>query len=72
MNKELRSYLPNADMQAAPRALLRAANRAREIARQSGTLLVIVRNGVLMEIDPDSPELDDDNPPRADTVHDGD
>jgi len=36
-------------MQAAPRALLRAAKRAREIARQTGTPLVIVRDGVLVE-----------------------
>lgn len=45
---ELRSSLPDADMQAAPRALLRAAQRAREIARETGTPLVIVRDGVLV------------------------
>ncbi len=45
----LKSNLPDADMQAAPRALLRAARRAREIARQTGTPLVIVRDGVLVE-----------------------
>ena len=44
-NDELRSRLPDADMQGAPRALLRAAQRAREIARQTGTPLVIVRDG---------------------------
>jgi F420-dependent methylenetetrahydromethanopterin dehydrogenase len=49
MSDELRSNLPDADMQAAPRALLRAAKRAREIARQTGTPLVIVRDGVLVE-----------------------
>lgn len=52
------SKLPNADMQAAPGALRRAADHAREIARQTGTKLVIVRNGVLMEVDPDDAELD--------------
>ena len=52
------SKLPNADMQAAPRALQRAADHAREIARQTGTALVIVRNGVLMEVDPDDVDLD--------------
>lgn len=45
---ELRSTLPDSDMQAVPRALLRAAKRAREIARETGTPLVIVRDGVLV------------------------
>jgi hypothetical protein len=49
MSDELRSNLPDADMQAAPRALLRAAKRAREIARQTNTPLVIVRDGVLVQ-----------------------
>lgn len=37
------------DMQAAPRALMRAAHRAREIAMQTYTAIVIVRDGVLVE-----------------------
>jgi hypothetical protein len=45
-------------MQAAPQALLRAAKRAREIARLTGTRLVVVHRGVLRELDADSPELD--------------
>ena len=49
MSDEMRSRLPDPVMQAAPRALLRAAKRAREIARQTGTPLVIVRDGVLVE-----------------------
>lgn len=49
MSSTLESKLPNADMQAAPRALLRAALRAREIARQTNTAIVIVRDGVLVE-----------------------
>lgn len=49
MNDDLKSNLPNPDMQAAPRALLRAARRAREIARQTNTAIVIVRDGVLVE-----------------------
>jgi len=53
-------------MQAAPRALLRAADRAREIARRTGTALVVVRNGVLMEIDPDSADIDE----ADSTIHD--
>lgn len=57
MSSELESKLANADMQAAPKALLRAARRAREIARQTNTGIVIVRDGVLvvesvMEIEP--------------------
>jgi len=46
---DLQSKLPNADMQGAPAALLRAAQRAREIARQTNTAIVIVRDGVLVE-----------------------
>jgi len=45
-------------MQAAPQALLRAARRARDIARRTGTRLIVVHEGVLRELDPDSPELD--------------
>lgn len=45
----LRSQLPDADMQAAPRALLRAARRAREVARRTNTAIVIVRDGRLVE-----------------------
>jgi len=47
--RDLESKLQDADMQAAPRALLRAARRAREIARQTDTALVIIRDGVLVE-----------------------
>jgi len=36
-------------MRAAPKALLRAAQRAREIARQTNTRLVLVRAGELVE-----------------------
>ncbi|MEA2417545.1 MAG: hypothetical protein QOI58_4202 [Thermoanaerobaculia bacterium] len=45
----LKSKLPDADMQAAPHALLRAARRAREIAQRTNTPLVLVRNGVRVE-----------------------
>ena len=41
--------LPDADMQAAPKAMLRAALRAREIALQTNTPLVLIRNRVLVE-----------------------
>jgi hypothetical protein len=56
----LKSKLPYPDMQAAPRALLRAARRARQIAFDTNTPLVIVRDGVLvheMVTDVDDPEL---------------
>ena len=57
MSEKTRSTLDNADMQAAPQALRRAARRAREIARRTGTRLVVVHDGVLRELDPDSPEV---------------
>ncbi len=44
MSHQMVSHLPDADMQAAPAALLRAAARAREIARQTQTGVVVVRN----------------------------
>ena len=43
------SRLPDADMQAAPKAMLRTALRAREIARQTNTPLVLIRDDVLVE-----------------------
>ena len=49
MSDSFESKLPDADMQAVPRALLRAARRAREIARLTNTPLVVVRNGVRLE-----------------------
>ena len=52
MSHSLKSKLPDADMQAAPRALLRAAQRAREIARQHGRGIVIIRDGRLVEEEP--------------------
>jgi hypothetical protein len=50
------SRLPDADMQAAPAALVRAARRAREIARQTGTGVVVVCDGKLVEERPEAPE----------------
>jgi 2-keto-3-deoxy-galactonokinase len=49
MTDAMISTLPDADMQAAPKALLRAAQRARDIARQTNTRLVLVRAGELVE-----------------------
>lgn len=61
MSEQPVSRLPDADMQAVPAALLRAARRAREIARQTGTAVVVVRDGKLVEErqaapDPAAPE----------------
>jgi len=56
------SKLPDADMQAAPRALLRAAQRAREIAHQTNTPLVLIRDGVLVEeFVTDAPSAESEN-----------
>lgn len=71
MSSDLQSKLPNADMQAAPQALLRAARRAREIARQTNTAIVIIRDGVLVE--ERVTERDDDSmAPQTDVIHDRD
>jgi hypothetical protein len=43
------SKLPDDDMQAAPAALGRAGLQAREVARTTGTAVVIVRDGILVE-----------------------
>jgi len=42
------SHLPDQDMQQAPQALVRAAERARELARQTGTEFVVIRDGQLV------------------------
>ncbi len=44
------------DMQAAPAALFRAAQRAHLIAHQAGTGVVVMRDGKVVEIEPD-PEM---------------
>lgn len=43
------SRLKDSDMKAAPTALARAAQRAREIAARTGTPLIVVRDGKLIE-----------------------
>ena len=50
------SKLEDPDMQAAPAALLRAAKRAHLIAWQSGTGVVVMHEGKVVEIEPD-PEM---------------
>ena len=58
MSHRLKSRLPDPDMQEAPRALLRAARRAREIARRTGTAVVVFKDGRIVEEDPN--EADED------------
>ncbi|HSP34763.1 MAG TPA: hypothetical protein VLU46_10650 [Thermoanaerobaculia bacterium] len=70
MSGDLKSKLSNAHMQAAPRALLRAARRAREIARQTDTPIVIVRDGVLVQ-ERVTDSAEDELGLRADVIHDG-
>ena len=50
------SKLPDPDMQAVPAALMRAMRRAHLIAHQTGTGVVVMRDGEVVEIEPD-PEL---------------
>jgi len=66
MSNPLESRLPDPDMQEAPRALLRAARLAREIAKRMGTGVVVVRDGVMVEESPDDYEVDssDGDPAR--------
>ena len=49
MKKKMISKLNDPDMQAAPEAMLRASKRAREIARQTGTAIVFMRDGKLVK-----------------------
>ena len=49
------SRLPDADMQAVPTALARAAQRAREQAVRSGTPLIYSENGKVVERVVDTP-----------------
>ena len=44
----IKSHLNDADMQAAPTALARAAKRARELAAKTGTPLVVFEAGKLV------------------------
>ena len=54
----------DAELQGSLAALRRAAQRAREIARQTGTYLVVVREGRLMRVSPEGGILDQEVAPR--------
>jgi hypothetical protein len=49
LNSSVVSRLADADMQAVPAALARAAQSARELAARTGTPLVVSRDGKLTE-----------------------
>lgn len=57
MSEPDRDETQDADLRLSERALLRAAQRARELAMQTGTELVVSRNGVIERIRPDQ-EID--------------
>ena len=57
-NTPIVSRLADADMQAVPAALARAAQSARELAARTGTPLVVARDGKLVGVD----QLDVANP----------
>ncbi|HAZ60434.1 MAG TPA: hypothetical protein DCY89_02525 [Gammaproteobacteria bacterium] len=52
MNERPIETARDADLRLSMAAMLRAAQRARELARQTGTALVISRDGVLEQIQP--------------------
>ena len=43
------SQLPDKDMQNAPKALVRAAGRAKKLAEQTGAPFVVMRDGKLVQ-----------------------
>lgn len=54
MNTQPIENARDADLRLSKMAMQRAAQRARELARHTGTDLVVVRQGVLEQIPPDS------------------
>jgi hypothetical protein len=61
MNKQPIENATDPDLRFSQRALQRAALRAHELARQTGTMIVIFRNGTVEHVQPDAactaPEL---------------
>jgi hypothetical protein len=55
------SQLPDPDMQGAAAALVRAAKRARKLAAQTGTEIVVMRDGKLIREFPKMSEFEEDN-----------
>lgn len=54
MNTQPIENARDSDLRLSKTALQRAAERARELARQTGTRLVVVRQGVIEHITPES------------------
>ena len=52
MNKQPIESARDADLRLSPQAMQRAARRARELATQTGTAIVISRDGVIEHIRP--------------------
>ena len=52
MNKQHIETAREADLRLSPQAMQRAARRARELAAQTGTAIVVSRNGVIEYIHP--------------------
>ena len=55
------SHLPDPDMQNATAALIRAAKRARKLAAQTGTEVVVRRDGKLIREFPEMSEFEKEN-----------
>lgn len=53
MNKKPIDAARDVDLRLSPQAMQRAARRAREIAAQTGTAIVVCRNGVIEYIRPE-------------------
>lgn len=58
MNSRSIAEAHDPDLRSSVAAIERAARQARELARQTGTKIVISRNGVIEHLDPDAPELE--------------
>ncbi len=55
--KGTKSHKPDSDMENATKALIRAGKRARELAAQTGTRIVVVRDGKLVREVPEPEQL---------------
>lgn len=58
MNKQSIEKAQDADLRLSVAAMQRAAQRARELARKTGTAIVVSRNGIVVHLAPDAPELE--------------
>ncbi|MDP2783859.1 MAG: hypothetical protein Q8O38_04610 [Sulfurimicrobium sp.] len=58
MNKQPIEQAQDPDLRLSVAAMQRAALRARELARKTGTRIVVSRNGLIELLEPDAPELE--------------